>query len=260
MLPVNQKCKSLVSWYYRNEYEHYIDSLNVPMVLKGLTELYTRQHLPSQLLSMKTDLKLLNAIKDKIWWSNLNKYKLLYRGSDHNFSAHKFHEITDEPHTEYGTDCPTITLVQDNFGNLFAAFINKTWKIKGNFVKFWRKDNNALLILITSDNKQIQQRTPFVFTPKKGKEWSAVSCFKKAGPCFGTQDVVITDKCNQAREQIMPGISKYSCFSKLTAFENKSFPDLKICGGNSIIWDPNDSTNWVFGFNVNEYEIWQIIE
>ena len=112
----------------------------------------------------------------------------------------------------------------------------------------------ALLFLVNSDQEQINTKTPFIFTLKPGYPPDAIFCWSKGGPSFGFNDIMISDKCDKSDKK-----HNYKCWSKLTLFENKSFPDVKLCGGHEIIWDPDDSRNWRYGFNVKEYEVWQLL-
>ena len=251
-----------VSYYYRTQYEQCANNPHVPVVIKAITSKYFRKHLPSKLLSIQSDLKLFDA-EDGIWehtfWYEFNSFKLLYQASEHNFSAQKFHEITDDHPDRFGEVFATITLIEDNWGNLFGAYVNKTWKIESTHGTHWNKDRYSLLFVIKSHQSRIDVKTPFFFTPKEGHEDDAILCWPQGGPSFGYQDIVIGDKGNATRISDDDGSVQYSCWSKLSTFENKSYPDVKLCGGCEIMWDPYDSTNWVYGFKVKEYEVWQVL-
>ena len=67
------------------------------------------------------------------------KYKLLYRGTDNNFTAVNFHKFFDSKGS-------TITLLKSGKGKIFGGYTDIPWSAKGG----WRK-RNAKSFLFTMD-------------------------------------------------------------------------------------------------------------
>ena len=71
--------------------------------------------LDSKIITKKSELDFLNEILDKP-----KKSQLLYRGSEHNFSALKFHELCDSyPHT--------LTIVKNEFKKIIGGYTPLIW-------------------------------------------------------------------------------------------------------------------------------------
>jgi len=108
---------------------------------------------------------------------------VIYRGSDHNFSADKFHETCDGA-------SPSIVLVSADTGAVGGGFTDVPWSkvsAKGRYVA---SDKSFLFSLWN-----LEGRGPCKFDIKK--KLFAVSHHQHCGPVFGAgADLFISDGCD----------------------------------------------------------------
>jgi len=109
----------------------------------------------SNLLSAEEDMNFVKSFSLKIS-RRLPQFKLLYRGSENDYSAQKFHELCDN----HG---PTICLIKSNFGNIFGGYTSIKWEANSynmyQYQKISHKDIDAFLFLIrdqSNNNKKAQ--------------------------------------------------------------------------------------------------------
>ena len=228
----------LLTWHFVRTYYEDITNCNVPNVIKKIITAYTYKIIGSDLLSFEIDLKLIQLIQDQVIF-DITSFNLLYKGSHHNFSTQKFHEITD---TRFNEEMSTITLIVSNFGNIFGGYANKSWK-SDSPGPTWNKDINCFLFLLTSnDNENINY--PYLFKLKDEKNWSALHCDPDAGPCFGETDIFVSNAL---------------CYSRLTSYYSDTFTDVKLCGGNNLRLGNYNGQTCAYSFTVLDYEIWHIL-
>ena len=80
---------------------------------------------------------------------------MLYRASEHNFTANSFHEKCEN----HG---PTITIIESNFGNIFGGYLDVPWPtINEKSIK----SRNMFLFLLKSNHKL--QTYPIIIPIKK---------------------------------------------------------------------------------------------
>ena len=224
--------------YIRNHYEKKYKQ-NVPMALKYLTSKYSNMIIGCKLLTIKEDLNFFKLLSTKL--SSIRKFNLLFRASDHNYSAAKFHEHCDDKGG-------TITIIKSNFGNIFGGYTSKSWK-KLDTVWF-KKDENAFLFLIKCDDKSLQYKCPLLLELKQKYVEYAILCTNH-GPTFGGGfDISINDNCNNKLHNKSNRFNtNFSCQSSYDA------PKVTICGGNTT--DPDYPQKYLF--QVIDYEVFQIV-
>eukprot|EP01084_Bolivina_argentea_P089844 161999_1 len=84
----------LIVWYYvRNHYESKYNRRSIPMPLKYLILNFSKYIIGSTLLTNKEDMNFVQLLLSKI--SNIKHFKLLFRASEHEYLASKFHELCD---------------------------------------------------------------------------------------------------------------------------------------------------------------------
>ena len=239
----------LIVWcYIRKEYEIRGIRNTVPAALKYLIKLFSKQIIGSNMLSNKEDLdfiQLLSATK----LPNIlkNKFKLLYRASENNYSSSKFHELCDG----HG---PTITIIRSNFDNIFGGYTNVKWKplqIK----ESWGADKNAFLFLIRSNDSKVEHPKLFNIIQKQfavchsNKE-------RKCGPAFGGGcDLRISDNCNTPignKSGLELGKKEFDAYSSCWTGPNTyDYVENELCGSDV-------RCNNLFFYQVLEYEVFEI--
>jgi hypothetical protein len=75
---------------------------------------------------------------------NPSELKLLFRASEHNFEAIKFHEHCD-------TFSPTLTIIRTEFNRTIAAYTEIKWNSVGNFVSDY--SNRSFLLQLELKEK-----------------------------------------------------------------------------------------------------------
>ena len=104
----------LISWHFiRNNYEN-IHNKNVPAALKYLVCNFSMKVFRSNILTMQQDLGLVTMLHQ------FKRPKLLFRASENAYLASKFHESCDGKG-------PTVTIIRNNFGNIFGGYTNIPW-------------------------------------------------------------------------------------------------------------------------------------
>eukprot|EP01084_Bolivina_argentea_P140209 246568_1 len=140
----------IISYYIRNEYENKFERINVPIPLKYLITSFAKHTIGSKLLTLKEDMDFVQSLLAKI--SNIKRFNLLFRATEHGFKAKDFHNKCDN-------DGQTITIIKSNFGNIFGGYTTVPWTSK----EGCHKDIDAFLFLIHSSNDLEQKECPLIF-------------------------------------------------------------------------------------------------
>ena len=218
----------IISGFTRNHYDK-----KVPEALTNLTMKFSKQIIGCKLLTPKQDLQFFQLLSKKL--PSMPRFNLLFRASDHQYSADKFHENCDNKPG-------TITIIKSNHGNIFGGYTSKSWKSNSNESV---KDENAFLFLIQSDDKSIQKKCPLLLELKKDHEKFAIYCVDDFGPIFGNGfDICIRDNCN--KELISPLRLENENYAIQESFDG-DIKYLNICGKGRRF------------FQVIDYEVFQII-
>ena len=107
------------------------------------------------------------------------KLDLIFRASEHQFSAGAFHHKCDDIDD-------TLTLVKTQFGNIVAGFTHYPWNsVKNGYVS--KKDRRAFLVSLDLKAKMLPEM--------KGDR--LIYCQEDYGPTFGCGDLTISDRCNK---------------------------------------------------------------
>ena len=216
--------------YIRSEYENKYKQ-NVPMALKYLTTQFSKRIIGCNLLTIKQDLDFFKLLSTKL--PSIHRFDLLFRASDHQYSADKFHEHCDHKPG-------TITIIKSNWGNIFGGYTSKSWW-KLQRLRYIR-DENAFLYVIKSDDISIKNNCPLLLELRKDDIDRAICCHTYFGPRFG-DDILIRDNCNQKHENA-------ACQN---SYKNNDIPMVNLCGGNVI----NEYGEQLF--EVIDYQVFQII-
>jgi hypothetical protein len=119
------------------------------------------------------------------------RFRLMWRGSRHGFSACAFHRRCDGP-------ANTLTLIQDTEGNIFGGFTPVKWKshpkhsyFKGSRNNRWKADPSLNSFLFTLKNPHNFPARKFALRAEKNDK--AIRC-APWGPHFS--DIGVSDNCN----------------------------------------------------------------
>jgi hypothetical protein len=113
------------------------------------------------------------------------RLELMFRASDHGFSAKAFHAKCDNIED-------TLTLVRTEFGRTIAGYTNYKW----NAVRGYVRDEGRRAFLLSFDHAE-------KYVPQQEK--NLIYCQSGNGPIFGRYDLVIADGCNTNSDS-------YACF------------------------------------------------
>jgi hypothetical protein len=121
------------------------------------------------------------------------KWKLLYRASEHGFLAKNFHTKCDHKTN-------TLTIIRSHMGYVFGGYAHAPWTSDENFLFSFVstsgvvKDKQAFLFsLINKENEPIKMN---ILESEECKA-SHFSFSPKYGPTFGAGDLVIADSANE---------------------------------------------------------------
>ena len=223
----------IIFGYIRNQYEKE-HKQNVPMALKYMTLRYSNRFIPCKLLTPKQDLEFFKFLSAKL--PSISGFNHLFRASDHQYSAHKFHEYCDgKP--------GTITIIKSNWGNTFGGYTSKSWKFKHKSETGYIPDENAFLFLIESHDDSVQSKCPLLLKLRNDHIPYAIYCNYGNGPIFGggvAADILISDNCNINDNE--------SCQLSYNT------PTVNICGGTK------KKPHGGYLFQVIDYSVLQIVE
>ena len=153
------------------------------------------------------------------------KLSLLYRASEHNFSASKFHKICDGKG-------PTLTIIRSTSKTLFGGYASKSW-FSGN--RYETASDSFLFSLDKETRHEIYQNEGNAM--RGSNDWGP--CFR--GSIFGG-DLTISDKCNC-------GSSSYSDLGQTyllpKEIDSRSDTAQSYLGGS-------------YPFQVEEYEVFKV--
>ena len=220
--------------YIRTNYEKK-HKQTVPMALKYLTLKFSNRIIGGKLLTIKEDMDFFKLLQTKL--PSTRRFKFLFRASDHQYSAQKFHQFCNNKPG-------TITIIKSNWGNVFGGYASKSWTSENE----WISDQDAFLFLIKSKDELVQKKCPLLLKLKKQDVEYAIRCASSYGPVFGTGfDIRIMDDCNKKlSEASRYWDANYSCQSSYDT------PKVNICGGND-----KDSNGYLF--QVIDYEVFRTI-
>ena len=235
--------------FNRTEYEQKYNE-NIPMALKYLMIQFSKKIFPSKILSFKQDLDfyqlILSKLQDKIHRKKIN---MLYRSSDHNFTAESFHKYCDG----HG---PTITVIHSNYGNIFGGYAPIEWPTKKEVNKV---SGDLFLFLIKSNDSK--QRCPLIFDALQGTQSPMISNIISLGPVFGDEflslhAISIGDKCNESsinNNGELPDFNK-RCYtnSGTNKYDFSALNNNKLPGGPRTL-------DYISFFKVIDYEVFEII-
>jgi hypothetical protein len=112
-------------------------------------------------------------------FSTSQKWLLLYRASEHGFSAQNFHSKCDN-------HANTLTIVKSTNGFIFGAYTEQLWNSSCNY----KADNSAFIFsLVNKDNQPVKMK---IQVPQH-----AIYCHSSYGPTFGNgHSLYIADNSN----------------------------------------------------------------
>jgi hypothetical protein len=214
--------------------------IEMPRDIQNEIEKFCKKIISSNMITMTEDIEFVELLlQSKLELFEQKQFKLLYRGSENEFSAKRFHELCDN----HG---PTICLIKSNFGNIFGGYTSIKWAANSynmyQYQKISHKDIDAFLFLIrdqSNNNKKAQG--PEIFECIKD---DSVYHLKSNGPSFGFADIRISDECNN--------ITSHTRSNSYNHHGIKA----PICG-QSADSDPSNKTRPGF-FYVLDYEVFEI--
>lgn len=262
---MSQYCnqKSVTQNYIRAQYEKRYTAI-VPETIKHLIFLFAQLIIPSVILSVKQDLDFFHKLSNLLQF-DISQVILKYRGSEMGFSASKFHEICGNGVKSFAN----ISIIRSNHGNVFGGFTNLAWGSHYGSMYEYRKDNEALVYIISSHDEEIERNCPIIFPIRK--DAIAICCDYPNGPIYGDgHDIHISDACDKRVMFQLNGkwgycpqwdaTINFGCanWSRLRNYINDDYPNItNLCGGNETATFFNKEFNV---FDVEEYEIFQLLK
>ena len=163
------------------------------MLSKQLSEINDLSHPLSSMQSRLAGSKILSSseeealISKEISNSGKVRYKLLYQGSRDGYGASDFHKLCDY-------QSPLLVLIKSNSDSRFGAYTEREFSHQqmGGYLhdpfQFQSKQNQSLSFLFNLDKKKIYVINPVMYP--------TLMSSPQMGPCFGSQDLTISDKCD----------------------------------------------------------------
>ncbi|KAK8798792.1 hypothetical protein WA158_007876 [Blastocystis sp. Blastoise] len=166
------------------------------------------------------------------WLPKENKWKLLFRASEHEYKASEFHKYCDNKGE-------TITLIKhighNNNENIFGGYTNQSWESPSSgLYKTYSEE-----FLFTLSNEHGIPPTKYDYAA--GDKSYGIGCSASFGPLFGGgNDIRISNNCHNNSDSYCNA----SCYDEINTNQN-----------NSLFVNTNNSkaTN---NFIIEDYEIW----
>ena len=230
----------LVSYFIRIHILSKYSSMTIPSDIQQLIQQFAEKCMGSKIITDDEEhrfIQLLLSKKPSLF--NEKEFQLLYRASENDYSARKFHNLCDNKGA-------TLVIVQSEFGNIFGGYTSIPWKTtKRDGEITFAKDETAFLFIIRNDDKPEEE--PQIFDILEKKKMNAILYTNDCGPVFGNgYSLKITDKCNKPYDNDNCMLSSYTCRGAYDC-------DGDICGKQAPI-----RMNGYF-FSVVEYEVFQIV-
>lgn len=223
----------------------------VPIAIKYIIQQFTDRVIGSKLLSLHRDTLFQKLLSTKI--PNLKSFTFLFRASDNEYSAHKFHAACD------GIDKKgQLVIIESSHGNIFGGYTSCAWinESDGELLTY-QTDSKAFLFMIKSDKKKYDEQCPMIFPIKKSKIETAICYYKNSGPVFGDgHDIRIGLDCGRksyVKILNQPFVFNTNSFS-FASYGYDIPNDLILCGGESV-----DYEHPAYWFEVVDYEVYQTI-
>ena len=230
------KRELLVDGYMRNN----SNSISVfPASVKDSCFAFSNSSINTKILTFDEE-SMLNDILTKQLKEKKVGYKLLFRASEHEYSAAKYHELCD--------DIPSIlVIIQNEHKHIFGGYCSISLQEKHSR-DHYKGDKNAFLYLLRSSNPDASIPKIYEVKPNANGFNMAIWYSKKKGPCFGAgQEIEIVDKCDKVKQSYSrPG---YGYHIDKTD---------EICGGGDT-YTNSDGNGKMWKYLVLDYEVFQVI-
>eukprot|EP01084_Bolivina_argentea_P082630 149593_1 len=234
-----QKRECLVYGYIREQFEVKINSNDtyaitfMPSSIKNLCiEFFGSILFDSNILSLDEECILDDIMRQNISNpNNIIEYRLLYRASEHEYLASKYHELCDQKSS-------TITIIHNEHNHVFGGYFAIAWEKQPAFK--CKRDPDAILFLLRSSDTKCN--IPKVYHPMSSS--STIRYYPNDGPIFGDGlEICIKNKCNTDKSNYCrPGYGYHMDRTN------------EMCGGNDF--SHVNGAHWKY--LVVEYEIFQI--
>ena len=216
----------------------------VPMGVKNIVLIYTNKCIAgTKLLTFAQDIDLFPMLEKYI--KGIQSFKLLYRGSENEFSAQIFQKKC------IGLDkAGQIVIIKSNHDAIFGGYISKDWSKQ--------TDESAFIFLVQSNEEDLNEKCPKYFPIKSRFKKVAISHRTgvgdwQCGPHFGLNDIYIGDNCNEKGYYWDMDTKKTVYYSKnytyFQAYEDHG-EGVILCGG------PKNSAG---DFDVVDYEVFKVL-
>ena len=186
MSATQNNLKLVISNFVRNEYENDSNGKHIPIALVHVIMKFANKIIGSCLLTFKQDLDLSKLLKNQL--ININRFQLLFKARENNYSVNKFHNYCDNKGA-------TLTIIKSGVGNVFGGYTSKSWTSNGTYVK----DEDAFLFLIKSINEPLQAECPIIFKILKEETYRSILCNQSVGPTFAS-DLILSGTSGVSRK------------------------------------------------------------
>eukprot|EP00483_Globobulimina_turgida_P008116 UN08132 len=160
---------------------------------------------------------------------HIESMKMLYRGSEEEFDAFRFHENCDN-------GGPTLCVAQSSHTHVFGGFTKCSWKDESvSKSGQWKEDLSAFIYLLRSPKEDVLPEKWNVVAEKKEK---TIRCDNGYGPVFGYgYDLRICNECDKKQDSSSQLDNDDACFGAPAE---------------------DDFLTGEFYFLVTEYEVYQV--
>ncbi|KAK8798755.1 hypothetical protein WA158_007839 [Blastocystis sp. Blastoise] len=173
-----------------------------------------------------------NKIMEK-WLIDLigkgNRWKLLFRASEHEYKASEFHKYCDNKGE-------TVTIIKhighDHLLNIFGGYTTRSWDVSESYKPYSNE------FIFTLSNEHGIPPTKYDYTSKDTS--CGIGCYSSYGPQFGLDDIYISDDCHNNDLSYCDA----SCYSEIDSKPQSSL---------FVNTDSSDLENY---FIVEDYEVW----
>ncbi|KAK8803427.1 hypothetical protein WA158_001121 [Blastocystis sp. Blastoise] len=119
-----------------------------------------------------------------VYLGKIKKWKLLYRASEHDYSASEFHKYCDNKGE-------TVTLIKASYNHdkyIIAGYTNQNWESPQH--GYWKPYSTDFVVQLRDKNGSTNKYIDLSKDNEKG-----IYCCSSSGPTFGNGQIMITDRC-----------------------------------------------------------------
>ena len=245
----------VISYFFRTSIEPKNDNKTkaiFPIEVEQLIEDFAIKLIGCAFLTDAEESAFIQLLSTKLPNMQQKEFELIYTASENDFSGNKFYKAME--HREWQSPDPTITILENEFGNIFGGYTSIRWAWSVASGRY-HTDPTAFLFTIRQlqSGKEDQMR---IIELKDAAGHQAVYHNACYGPVFGDMDLKISGSCNKRippDEIIMMDYSRTGCGQGNVYDHDGTMSGGQAKHGTYVGMAP-------YYFSIKEYQVFAIVD